>query len=85
MANGGTQIAGNAFGQGGNGSGNGSRWWRTDYGEDMEVATGARWTAALGYIGGVPEIIHNGTTYSPSTAGGENDGNGHATITFVSF
>lgn len=39
-----------------------------------------------GYIGGVPAFNHtNGTAYSPTTTAGQNSGNGHATITFVTF
>lgn len=36
-----------------------------------------------GYIGGVPEITFKGTTYSPATANGVNNGNGYAVITLV--
>lgn len=38
-----------------------------------------------GYIGGVSEFKHtNGTTYSPTTKNGTNNGNGQVVITFIS-
>ena len=38
-----------------------------------------------GYIGGVPEIVYQGVTYSPSTLNGQNTGNGSATITLIAL
>ena len=41
--------------------------------------------AGTNYIDGVPEIEYKGTTYTPTTAQGQNSGNGKAKITLISY
>lgn len=38
-----------------------------------------------GYIGGVPPIEYNGTTYTPSMTNGSNSGSGYAIITLIDY
>ena len=90
---GGTQTSGGtgegsgrdgSFGQGGNGASGGSGGGGGLYGGGSGKSHGCPGGGGSGYIGGVPSISHGGTTYSPSTSNGGNNGNGKATITYVS-
>ncbi len=87
-ATGGTQTSGYAFGQGqtggtnlnspaGNGGG-GFYGGKTSY-------SGTGGGGVSGWIGGVPQIEYNGTTYSPSTSNGVNGSTGKAKITLVEY
>ena len=81
---GGTQNAGNAFGQGGNypaeafcSGGAGSGLYG---GKATDESSGG---GGSGYIEGVPEIDFDGQIYKPDTKNGVNAGNGFAKITFI--
>lgn len=72
-----TQTSGYAFGLGGNSDSGGGGGYYGGYGNNRGGCGGSGW------IGGVPEITYKGTTYTPSTSNGANNGNGKAKISFI--
>jgi len=86
-AAGGTQTTGYSFGQGQAGSsvsawnGGGGGGLYGGYSNVRRRGGGG----GSGYIGGVPELEYNGTTYSPSTSNGGNSGHGKARITLIEY
>ena len=90
IPNGGTQTGAGTngvkatFGQGGASTG-----WNGGGGGGWFGGNGASYgpsgAGGSGYIGGVPTIVVNGTTYTPSTQNGANAGSGKAKITLISI
>ena len=85
----GTQTSGYAFGQGQNASGTGDSdgvaggggGWYGGYMCSTAKKTGGG--GGSGYIGGCPEFVYNGTTYTSTTSAGGRAGNGAASIILV--
>lgn len=84
----GTQTAagtGGGFGYGGSASDNawgagGGGWYGGGRADRINAGGGG----GSGYIGNVPSFVYKGTTYAPSTENGKRNGNGTATITYIS-
>ena len=82
IGTGGTQTSGYAFGTGGPASSNaGYGCSGGGYYGGMPSYSGGG--GGSGWLGGVPEITYNGTTYTPSTSNGANTGNGKAKISYI--
>ncbi len=95
---GGTQTSGASFGAGSGAGVGGEGYWKYVggggggfYGGGGAYKSGytnhtsgsAGGGGGSGWIGGVPEITYEGTTYSPTTTSGVNTDNGKAKITYV--
>lgn len=78
---GGGGYVGGSFGQGGNAKDYGSAGGGGFFGGGASYDSGGG--GGSGWIGGVPQIVFKGVTYTPLTQVGVNSGNGYAKITLV--